>query len=234
MNIGDSYNAAGRVGHGTRTGFKQGTNRASAEKVDTCRPNDPSLKEKELCGIPWRVAFALQESGWFLRQDIIWHKSNPMPESVKDRCTKSHEYLFLLTKSAKYYFDAAAIEEPATPYSRPNLTAPRYSAPGQTHHSAQSSTGDSRNKRSVWSVPLAPYKEAHFATFPPDLIRPCVRAGCKPDGMILDPFTGSGTTGVVALEEGRRFIGCEINPTYVAMAKRRIGNSPIPLEGFFE
>jgi len=148
-----------------------------------------SFKPKDLIGIPWRVAFALQADGWYLRQDIIWHKPNPMPESVKDRCTKAHEYIFLMSKSARYYYDADAIKE------------------------AVKING--RNKRSVWTVTTARYKKAHFATFPPKLIEPCILAGCPKGGTVLDPFAGSGTTGVVALQHFRNFVGIEINEEYV-------------------
>ncbi len=229
LNLGDSYNAAGRTGHGTRQGFKQGTSRASAEKADNCRPSVDSLKPKDLIGIPWRVAFALQEAGWYLRQDIIWHKPNPMPESVTDRCTKAHEYLFLLSKSERYYFDSAAIAAPASqPIGKPKLTGQHKASAGgfTTNGTGNSSLGsnqgaETRNKRSVWTVPTSPYSGAHFATFPPALIEPCILAGSRPGDVVLDPFMGSGTTAQVAQALGRRWIGCELNPGYGELQKER-------------
>ncbi len=229
LNLGDSYNAAGRTGHGTRQGFKQGTSRASAEKADNCRPSVDSLKPKDLIGIPWRVAFALQEAGWYLRQDIIWHKPNPMPESVTDRCTKAHEHLFLLAKRERYYFDSAAIAEPASqPIGKPKLTGQHKASAGgfTTNGTGNSSLGsnqgaETRNKRSVWTVPASPYSGAHFATFPPALIEPCILAGSRPGDVVLDPFMGSGTTAQVAQALGRRWIGCELNPGYGELQKER-------------
>jgi DNA modification methylase len=227
LNLGDSYNAAGREGHGTRQGVKQGTNRASANGSDNTRPTVAGLKPKDLIGIPWRVAFALQADGWYLRQDIIWHKPNPMPESVTDRCTKSHEYIFLLSKSERYYFDHEAIKEPAVtndtrrPYGArgANELDPR----GKQGNGEERDTADGmRNRRSVWNVSTKPYKGAHFATFPPDLITPCVLAGSPPEGTVLDPFMGSGTTAMVALTHGRRYIGCELNPAYGPLQEERI------------
>lgn len=205
------------------------------------------MKPKDLMGIPWMLAFALRADGWYLRQDIIWQKPNPMPESVKDRCTKSHEYIFLLSKSKKYYYDNEAIKEPrvgSNDYSpagskgdlRPNSrlrgsgNKERKQRPGaeilQKGAQAGSVPYDSgnlfRNKRDVWTVAPKPYKEAHFATFPTELIEPCVLAGCPVGGTVIDPFFGSGTTGVVAKENNRNYIGIELNPMYVEMAKRRI------------
>ena len=160
-------------------------------------------KPKDLIGIPWRVAFALQADGWYLRQDIIWHKPNPMPEPVKDRCTKSHEYIFLLSKSPKYYYDYEAIKT---------------KAPDATEY-------DTSNKRSVWSIPVASYSEAHFATYPPELIKPCILAGCPEGGTVLDPFGGSGTTAQVSNNLNRNAILCELNPEYVEIAKGRLHES---------
>ena len=264
MNLGDSYNAAGRVGHGTRNGCKQGTNRASATQADNCRPSVAELKPKDLIGIPWIVAFALRDAGWYLRQDIIWHKPNPMPESVTDRCTKSHEYLFLLAKSERYYFDAEAIKEPSES-NRPDMSAKGIrtglaylqqgplasnhskgrtgktamrgqghfrdgdgptNRPGRDMSDVDANAGDERNKRDVWTVATSPYKEAHFATFPPDLIKPCILAGSKPGDLILDSFAGSGTTGMVALELGRRAILCELNPDYCKLIEQRTNVTP--------
>jgi DNA modification methylase len=232
LNLGDSYNAAGRKGYGSRQGVKQGTNRASAKGVDYVRPNVDGLKQKDLIGIPWRVAFALQADGWYLRQDIIWAKPNPMPEPVKDRCTKSHEYVFLLSKSKKYYFDADAIKEPSI-YA-PGKTheverAPGYYAGKHSHRNASGRNDLSfkairefRNKRDVWVIPPAPYKGAHFATFPPALVEPCILAGSRKGGIVLDPFGGAGTTGVVASRLLRKSMIIELNPSYARIARERI------------
>jgi DNA modification methylase len=263
LNLGDSYNAAGRTGHGTRQGFKQGTNRASAEKADNCRPSVEALKPKDLIGIPWRVAFALQAAGWYLRQDIIWHKPNPMPESVTDRCTKAHEYLFLLSKSERYYFDGRAIAQPIAESSKDRLAQPNLPnqagsdrVPGKTNGNMKAvgprfggnKYGDDReesrtksgneyaggdglaNRRSVWTVTTRPYKGAHFATFPPALIEPCILAGSRPGGIVLDPFMGSGTTAQVALQLGRQYVGCELNPDYAPLQQERIAKALVTQE----
>jgi DNA modification methylase len=189
------------------------------------------LKSKDLVGIPWRVAFALQADGWYLRQDIIWAKPNPMPESVTDRCTKSHEYLFLLTKSAKYYFDNQAIKEEAkTPPATRDKNAEGYQADypiGDRFSKGERVFGadGKRNKRSVWTIPTKPFRGAHFAVMPEALVEPCVLASSQPDDLVLDPFTGSGTVAVVALKHGRNFIGTELNPEYAEIAKNRIESS---------
>lgn len=256
LNIGDSYNAAGREGHGTRQGYKQGTNRASAHKSDWNRPSAVNLKPKDLVGIPWLLAFALRADGWYLRQDIIWSKPNPMPESVTDRCTKAHEYIFLLSKSQRYYYDADAIAEPCiagnngssfvSEYDRqtkPRLgSGPRKikvpggwdrgaGAHGTIHRNGRTEAEyqdavvfDKRNKRSVWEVTTQPFSEAHFATFPEDLVKPCILAGCPKGGLVLDPFCGSGTTLLVAEKLGCRGLGIELNPEYVEIAKWRLVN----------
>lgn len=201
LNLGDSYYNY-RPGKGQKI-CKQTVSKTNQDLPQSCprrAQKFDSVKEKDLFGIPWRVALALQADGWYLRQDIIWNKPNPMPESVKDRCTKSHEYIFLLSKSQNYFFDSESILEPAV-------------------------TGDDkemRNKRSVWTVPTKPFKGAHFATFPENLIKPCVLAGCPEKGLILDPFGGAGTTGLVANQNNRNAILCELNPTYVEMAKKRL------------
>jgi len=229
LNLGDSYNAAGREGHGTRVGFKQGTNRASANGSDRTRPSALSLKPKDLVGIPWRVAFALQADGWYLRQDIIWAKPNPMPESVKDRCTKGHEYVFLLSKDADYYFDYGAMQEPATcPQGSANKETDTYIAAAASDPRMRTKAGlakigprEFRNRRSVWTVATKPYKGSHFATFPPMLITPMILAGCPAGGTVLDPFAGSGTTGMVALEHGRNAVLIELNPAYIALINQR-------------
>lgn len=205
---------------------------------------DTSLPGKQMAGIPWRVAFALQADGWILRQDIIWSKPNPMPESVKDRCTKSHEYLFLLTKSNRYYFDDLAIAEPAT--TKPGATWSQRKAAGATAgnvivgHKTRNGTqrvvhgkgvtsnltrqDGLRNKRSVWTINTKPFRGAHFAVMPEALVEPCILAGSRKDDLILDPFTGSGTVGVVALRHGRNFIGTELNPDYAEIAHQRISH----------
>lgn len=186
-------------------------------------------KGKQLCGIPWRVALALQEDGWILRQDIIWHKPNPMPESVKDRCTKSHEYIFLLSKGEKYYYDADSIRTESTstgPSWKDRKKAGEPMRHGLKGAAACGAGGFASNKlgankRSVWKVVSGGYKGAHFATFPPDLIRPCVLAGCPEDGTIIDPFGGAGTTAIVASEHNRSSILCELNPEYVELSNKR-------------
>ena len=190
------------------------------------------LAQKQLLGIPWRVAFALQEDGWYLRQDIIWHKPNPMPESVRDRCTKAHEYLFLLTKSEKYYFDSQAIAEPAI-YA-PGKTKEVEREPGyyDGKWSEQGAGGrndksfkairETRNKRSVWTIAPKPYKEAHFATFPPALVEPCIKAGSPEGGIVMDIFGGAGTTGLVAQQLNRHCILIELNPEYVKLIEKRL------------
>lgn len=217
--------------------------------------NRPPLgfKPKDLIGIPWRVAFALQADGWYLRQDIIWSKPNPMPESVRDRCTKAHEYIFLLAKSERYYYDGDAIAQPCKPstiarVSQPSLAEQAGSdrVPGKTNgnmkacfggrlkhtgygtrlHSGNEDNGNyiarGANKRSVWTVTTKPYKGAHFATFPADLIEPCILAGSRPGDIVLDPFIGSGTVAEVAIRRHRHYLGCELNPAYRPLCDARI------------
>lgn len=257
VNMGDSYasiaggyapeGSAGKhdiVSRNTRGAVRRGHRRNPAE----------GLKQKDLMGIPWRLAFALQDDGWYLRQDIIWHKPNPMPESVRDRCTKAHEYLFLLTKSDRYYFDQDAILEPCSPNTharlsqavqdqigsaranggiradRPMRAVGRKFDPGEaarnknnaSFDAAMAIMPDKRNKRSVWTVSTRSFKGAHFATFPPDLIRPCVLAGAPRGGLVLDPFGGAGTTALVAMQEGRRSVLLELNPEYASIAHHRL------------
>jgi DNA modification methylase len=188
------------------------------------------LKQKDLIGIPWRVAFALQADGWYLRQDIIWHKPNPMPESVTDRCTKAHEYIFLLSKSERYHFDSDAIKEPAAypnDKRRPLGSKGAWQMDGREQR--QNGGGQpydhdttKRNRRSVWTVTTKPFKGAHFATFPPDLIQPCILAGCPRGGTMLDPFGGAGTTGLVAERLGRDSVLVELNEEYCQIARDRI------------
>ena len=202
------------------------------------------LKPKDLVGIPWMVAFALRADGWYLRQDIIWHKPNPMPESVRDRCTKAHEYMFLLSKSAWYYYDAEAVKEDAQhPEIRHKSSNKSDAQEAAFHGRAPTNLGrcgtsddGKRNRRSVWTVSTKPFKGAHFATFPPALVEPCILAGCPVGGTVLDPFAGAGTTGLVALEEGRNFLGIELNPDYVTLIEKRL--APLlavrTLDTFFE
>ena len=224
LNLGDSYSGSGKGPAGNLGGDE----RHLEEKHTKIIPE--GLKQKDLVGIPWRVAFALQADGWYLRQDIIWHKPNPMPESVTDRCTKAHEYLFLLSKSERYYFDNEAIKEPSVKFENEGRR-PRTQPNGLRADEAKSEGGfqfqvtETRNRRSVWTVATKPYSGAHFATFPKELIEPCVLAGCPKDGTILDPFGGSGTTAEVAIENGRNALLIELNPEYIELAKTRISNT---------
>ncbi len=220
LNLGDSYVGSANNG-GAASKTMRGPQAATGKSLPTKRGE--GLKSKDLIGIPWRVAFALQADGWYLRQDIIWHKPNPMPESVRDRCTKAHEYVFLLSKSERYFWDAEAMKEPEVCGRKrgPALHPDKISTNGNSGLARRESKG-MRNRRSVWTVATHPYKGAHFATFPPALIEPCILAGAPFDGVVLDPFTGSGTTAAVALQHGRRFIGCELNPDYIQLAAARI------------
>tara|TARA_R100000353_G_scaffold33889_1_gene27146 strand:- start:482 stop:1402 length:921 start_codon:yes stop_codon:yes gene_type:complete len=187
------------------------------------------LKSKDLIGVPWLLAFALRKDGWYLRQDIIWHKPNPMPESVKDRCTKSHEYIFLLSKSKNYYYDNEAIKEPAKDWGTRDRTNGKYhnKGTGLSPHTGLSKSYPTKNKRSVWTVTSKPYKEAHFATYPPDLIEPCIKAGSRKGDIILDPFMGSGTTAMVSKQLDRHFIGCELHDSYKTLIDGRLPNTAL-------
>jgi len=239
VNIGDTYNAVGRGRNADGTmsfsekAQKQSTNVGSYDGeynkkiVSTC-------KAKDLIGIPWMLAFALRADGWYLRQDIIWHKPNPMPESIKDRCTKSHEYIFLLAKSERYYFDYESIQEVATGYDGRADTMHKGSEKYDgvqlfaSHEHERWQYKDNipvRNKRDVWSVTPSAYKGAHFATFPEELIYPMIMAGCPEGGIVLDPFMGSGTVGMVAKKNHRNYVGCELNPKYIELAEKRINNT---------
>jgi DNA modification methylase len=224
LNLGDSY--ANDAKWGGSTGGKHVT--ALHGKTGVGREKKTTgVAPKNLIGIPWRVAFALQADGWCLRSDIIWHKPNPMPESVTDRPTKAHEYLFLLAKSERYYYDSAAIAEAAL---RPEGAGNKYpyevegERPGENANLGGSlhkiGPRETRNRRTVWSVVAKPQREAHFATFPPELIEPCILAGSAAGGTVFDPFMGSGTTARVALSLGRQFIGCELNPAYAGIQDR--------------
>jgi len=237
LNIGDCYFGSGK-GWNLKP-CKQDSNPGSRHR---CLDIKHLGKGKDLVGLPWRVAFALQESGWYLRSDIIWHKPNPMPESVTDRPTRAHEYLFLLSKSSRYYYDAAAIREELAEPERVRCDQIGGNKGKETHHSPggmyrqDKQRGHGRrhngfndrqangaNKRDVWTVTPAQYKEAHFATFPEALIDPCIRAGCPAGGIVLDPFMGSGTTAIVAAKMSRNWARIELNPKYIEMAKRRLG-----------
>ena len=190
------------------------------------------LKQKDLIGIPWMLAFALRADGWYLRQDIIWHKPNPMPESVKDRCTKAHEYIFLLSKSRYYKYDHEAIKEPVKQdWGTRDRTNGKYHNPGTglAPHSGLTKSYDRKNKRSVWTVTNKPYKGAHFAVFPPDLIEPCILAGSEENDIVLDPFMGSGTTAMIAKKHNRNYIGCELNNDYASLQTDRIDSIPSQL-----
>ena len=245
LNLGDSYAGGGRGNYGNGLSLGQGAKHTNGHNF-----SNHGCKPKDLVGIPWMVAFALRNDGWYLRQDIIWAKPNPMPESVKDRCTKAHEYLFLLSKSARYYYDHEAILEPVGPDTVPRMMRGRSNdhkwvdgGPGnqtiakdlskcftkksgnlkrKQNHNPKSNFGVSipregaeRNKRSVWNISTKPFSGAHFAVFPPDLIEPCILAGCPEGGTVLDPFFGSGTTGIVAYKHDRKFIGIELSQKYL-------------------
>ena len=242
INLGDSYaSVKSRYSQKPQSlnGGKPQDNEFHGNKPDLYHHKEFGLKDKDLIGIPWMVAFALRADGWYLRQDIIWHKPNPMPESVRDRCTKAHEYIFLLSKSARYYYDNKAIMEPAvygeehankatswgTNRKHPNkANVADYAFIGDNHTTSKMADGSyGRNKRSVWTVNTQPYKGAHFATFPPALIEPMILAGCPAGGIVLDPFVGSGTTVMVANQLGRKGIGLDLNFKYLKdNAKERI------------
>lgn len=199
VNIGDCYCGTGSKGKSKDPKYADGRNGQVVSRTSKIR----GCKDKDMVGIPWKFALSMRDSGWYLRQDIIWAKPNPMPESVKDRCTRSHEYIFLFSKSPKYYFDHTAIKEPAV-------------------MGTKSSADGYRNKRDVWIVPTAHFSGGHFATYPEELIRPCVLAGCPEGGTVLDPFSGAGTTGLVAVQNGRNYIGIELNKEYADLSEKRI------------
>ena len=219
LNLGDSYSSGGRSTTTNQT--LRGNNDYGVTRP---KPSE-NIKPKDLIGIPWRVAFALQQDGWYLRQDIIWHKPNPMPESVTDRCTKSHEYIFLLTKSANYYYDAESIKEKTLTNDNTNRDRDKdrlNNTPGRTRMAGlKTNNYEKRNKRSVWKINTKPYKEAHFAVFPEKLPELCIKAGSKKGDIVLDPFFGSGTTGFVAQRLYRKWLGIELNPEYIKIANKR-------------
>ena len=225
LNLGDSYSGSGK-------GSSKSLNKEHhhlEEKHSKIVPQ--GLKQKDLVGIPWRVAFALQADGWYLRQDIIWHKPNPMPESVKDRCTKAHEYIFLLSKNKSYYYDNEAIkQEVKQDWGTRDRSEGKYhnEGTGLNPHSGLEKSYEKKNRRSVWSVSPKPFKEAHFAVYPTELIEPCILAGCPEGGYVLDPFGGSGTTGLVADRHRRNATLIELNPDYMEIAKDRVyGDAPL-------
>jgi len=226
LNIGDSYYNY-RPGKGQAL-VKQTVSNTKQDLPDKCarRGNKlEGLKEKDLIGIPWMLAFALRNDGWYLRQDIIWHKPNPMPESVRDRCTKAHEYIFLFSKQKNYFYDNEAIKEDAKDWGTRDRSKGKYTSNneyGQTPHSGLTKSYAKKNKRSVWSVTKKPYKGAHFATYPPDLIEPCILAGSEKGDIVLDPFMGSGTTAAVAKSLGRDYIGCELHEDYGNLIQKRV------------
>lgn len=239
--IGDSY-AGGNKGAArypdNAKKWKQGTNKGTVGNC-TAYKYVTDCKDKDLIGIPWMMAFALRERGWYLRQDIIWHKRNPMPESVTDRCTKSHEYIFLMSKNARYYFNKDAISEPAAyhpPLNKLNINkSTRYGGKKYTMNEdifSRTKSGNAyeytgkRNKRDVWSVSTSREQNAHFATFPEQLITPCILAGCPKDGIVLDPFMGSGTTAMVARKYQRHFVGFELNPDYIDIINKKTQVTP--------
>ena len=217
VNIGDSYARTGGTDRKVSASAQVGSTRNTLEQMSDRTSNAAALglKSKDLIGIPWMLAFALRADGWYLRQDIIWHKPNPMPESVRDRCTKAHEYIFLLSKSERYFFDNEAMREAAHQLGRSS--------------DAERVEDGKRNRRSVWTVATRPYKGAHFATFPTALIEPCVLAGSRPGDIVLDPFMGSGTTAAVALQHGRQYLGCELNLEYGPLQEKRIAEALAPL-----
>lgn len=240
LNLGDSFaSTAGAVlSYSTRSG---GRRRSLDERGDVSRPCSV-LKPKDLIGVPWRVAFALQADGWWLRQDIVWQKNNPLPESVRDRCTKAHEYLFLLAKSERYYFDTNAIREPGVTGrwdAMPPIGGVKHAANefhgGRIYSGKRPASDGLRQKRSVWLVPVKPYKGAHFAVMPPKLIEPCILAGSRVGDTVLDPFAGSGTTLAVAAAAGRSAVGIEINRDYLSLIQSRVEaetpSTPITIDG---
>lgn len=230
LNIGDSYCNSNGFARASPEYQREGRNNMPANDRKLDKLHETGLKTKDLIGIPWMLAFALRADGWYLRQDIIWHKPNPMPESVTDRCTKAHEYIFLMSKSPKYYYDADALKEPVE-----NMGKPRKFRDGDPSATLRNDDGrmyipkEDRNKRSVWTVNTKPYAGAHFAVFPTELIEPCILAGAPVGGIVLDPFMGSGTTAQVAQNLGRQYIGCELNSAYMELQNIRTAQQSLIL-----
>ena len=228
LNIGDSYCGTGDKGDYKDPKYENGRNGQAISKTKKLA----GYKSKDLIGIPWMLAFALRADGWYLRQDIIWHKPNPMPESVMDRCTKSHEYIFLLSKSQKYFYDNEAIKVPVKEdWGTRDRTNGKYhnEGTGLHPHSGLEKSYDMANKRSVWTVNTKPYSGAHFAVFPEELIEPCILAGSRVGDVVLDPFMGSGTTAKVAQQLGRKYLGCELNPDYKTLQDKRVAQQSLEL-----
>ena len=224
LNIGDSYYNYRSDGNYPKQSVSK-TRQDLPTKTPVRGNKLEGYKSKDLIGIPWLLAFALRKDGWYLRQDIIWHKPNPMPESVKDRCTKAHEYIFLLSKNKNYYYNNEAIKEPVKQdWGTRDRTNGKYhnEGTGLQPHSGLTKSYTKKNKRSVWSVTKKPYKGAHFATFPPELIEPCIKAGSEVGDIILDPFMGSGTTAMVAKMLDRYYIGCELHEDYGNLIQERV------------
>ena len=231
LNIGDSYYNYRKDGCIPKQTFS--TNRQDLPVTTPRRSNKLNgYKDKDLIGIPWMLAFALRADGWYLRQDIIWHKPNPMPESVRDRCTKSHEYIFLLSKNKNYYYDNESIKEPAKDWGTRDRSKGKYhnEGTGLSPHTGLTKSYPKKNKRSVWSITKRPYKGAHFATFPPELIIPCIKAGSALNDTILDPFMGSGTTAAVAKSLGRYYLGCELHEDYGKLIEQRVSEYHVPTD----
>ncbi len=234
LNIGDSYCNSNGFARASPEYQREGRNNMPANDRKLDKLHETGLKTKDLIGIPWMLAFALRADGWYLRQDIIWHKPNPMPESVQDRCTKSHEYIFLMSKSQKYHYDHEAIKEEAI---SAGIIGGSFQGRqgGAEYHTQSGGVGSeakeylNKNKRSVWTIPVKPYEGAHFAVFPQDLIEPCILAGAPVGGIVLDPFMGSGTTAQVAQNLGRQYLGCELNPDYKPLQDKRISQMSLEL-----
>ena len=234
LNIGDSYCNSNGFARASPEYQREGRNNMPANDRKLDKLHATGLKTKDLIGIPWMLAFALRADGWYLRQDIIWHKPNPMPESVQDRCTKAHEYIFLLSKSQKYYYDHEAIKEPANSKSEGiRFGGNKYGDSDDPKHATKSGNVskeyEKANKRSVWTVTTKPYEGAHFAVFPEELIEPCIMAGAPAGGIVLDPFMGSGTTAQVAQNLGRKYLGCELNPEYERLQWLRLRQHSLEL-----
>jgi len=233
LNIGDSYCNSNGFARASPEYQREGRNNMPANDRKLDKLHETGLKTKDLIGIPWMLAFALRADGWYLRQDIIWHKPNPMPESVQDRCTKAHEYIFLMSKSSKYYYDHESIKDPVKQdWGTRDRSDGKYhnEGSGLQPHSGLEKSYEMANKRSVWTVNTKPYAGAHFAVFPQELIEPCIMAGAPVGGVVLDPFMGSGTTAQVAQHLNRQYLGCELNPEYKPLQDKRLRQMSLVLE----